>query len=57
LTCWLARLKPDGRAMLVVSKNLGADSLQTWLESQGWQTDRYGSAKGFRVLQVRPGQD
>ena len=50
---WLPRLGPDGRAVLVVGKNLGADSLQRWLGEQGWPTTRLGSAKGFRVLEVR----
>ncbi|REF37354.1 class I SAM-dependent methyltransferase [Thermasporomyces composti] len=50
---WLSRLTDDGVAWLVVSKNLGADSLQRWLNAQGWRCDRQGSAKGFRVLTVR----
>ncbi|SDB99817.1 Methyltransferase small domain-containing protein [Raineyella antarctica] len=51
---WLARLAPQGRAVMVVGKNLGADSLQRWLGEQGWPTDRLASAKGFRVLETRP---
>ena len=39
--------------MLVVGKNLGADSLQRWLDGKGWPTSRVGSAKGFRVLESR----
>ncbi len=50
---WLARLAPDGRAVLVVSKNLGADSLQRWLAEGGFPCARRGSAKGFRVLEIR----
>ncbi len=50
---WLPRLAPEGRAVLVVGKNLGADSLQRWLGEQGWPTQRLSSAKGFRVLAVR----
>ncbi|QNN51429.1 class I SAM-dependent methyltransferase [Nocardioides mesophilus] len=50
---WLPRLAPGGRAVLVVGKNLGADSLQRWLGEQGWPTTRLASAKGFRVLEVR----
>ena len=53
LLAWLPRLAPDGRAVLVVGKNLGADSLQRWLTEQGFPTVRLASAKGFRVLQVR----
>ena len=50
---WLPRLALGGRAVLVVGKNLGADSLQRWLGEQGWPTTRLASAKGFRVLEVR----
>lgn len=50
---WLPRLAPGGRAVLVVGKNLGADSLQRWLGEQGWPATRLASAKGFRVLEVR----
>ena len=57
LLTWLPRLAPGGRAVLVVGKNLGADSLQRWLEDQGFGTERVASAKGFRVLEVRPGRD
>jgi 16S rRNA G1207 methylase RsmC len=52
---WLTRLAPEGRAVLVVGRNLGADSLQRWLGEQGFPTARLASAKGFRVLQVRRG--
>lgn len=53
LRTWLPRLRPGGRAVLVVGKNLGADSLQRWLGEQGWVTTRLASAKGFRVLETR----
>ena len=53
LLTWLPRLAPGGRAVLVVGKNLGADSLQRWLADQGFPTARLASAKGFRVLEVR----
>src|SRR5262249_5395008 len=49
---WLPRLTDDGTAWLVVSRNLGADSLQHWLIGRGWQAHRYASQKGYRVLQV-----
>jgi 16S rRNA G1207 methylase RsmC len=56
LLAWLPRLRPGGRAVMVVGKNLGADSLQRWLGEQGYPTTRLASAKGFRVLQtVRTG--
>jgi 16S rRNA G1207 methylase RsmC len=55
LRTWLARLTPDGEAHLVVQRNLGADSLQRWIvEELGMSTERVASAKGFRVLRVRP---
>ncbi|MEZ5193348.1 MAG: methyltransferase [Nocardioides sp.] len=40
-------------AVLVVGKNLGADSLRRWLADQGYPTRRLASAKGFRVLEAR----
>ena len=52
---WLPRLRPEGRMVTVVGKNLGADSLQRWLGEQGYPTDRLASAKGFRVLESRRG--
>ena len=52
LLTWLPRLEPGGRAVMVVGKNLGADSLQRWLDEQGYPTERVASAKGFRVLQT-----
>ncbi len=51
---WLPRLTPSGAARLVVGRNLGADTLQRWLVEQGYPTERVASAKGFRVLVVRP---
>jgi len=53
LLTWLPRLTPTGRAVMVVGKNLGADSLQRWLDLQGYPTRRLASAKGFRVLETR----
>ncbi len=53
LLTWLPRLAPGGRAVMVVGKNLGADSLQRWLGEQGFPTERVASAKGFRVLETR----
>jgi len=52
---WLDRLEPDGVAHLVVNKNLGADSLATWMaDGLGWAVDRQVSRVGYRVLTVRP---
>ena len=57
LLAWLPLLSDDGEAWLVVLKNLGADSLATWLTNQGWDVSRQASSKGFRVLRVRRRQD
>lgn len=51
---WLGRLATDGVATLVVSRNLGSDSLATWLTSQGHPTVRLTSRKGYRLLAVHP---
>ncbi len=51
---WLARLAPHGRAILVVQRHLGADSLQAWLVENGRPTQRLASRKGYRLLEVRP---
>lgn len=53
LTLWLSRLSPTGHAHLVVSKNLGADSLSDWLNDTGFATRKLSSSKGFRVLEVK----
>lgn len=52
---WLPRLAEGGTAWLVVQKNLGADSLQTWLGTalgDGFRVSRHATDKGFRVLLV-----
>lgn len=53
LSRWMSRLAPDGRAYLVVNRNLGSDSLARWLDEHAWSTTRLGSRRGFRVLEVR----
>jgi 16S rRNA (guanine1207-N2)-methyltransferase len=50
---WLARLSPDGRALLVVQKHLGADSLAAWLGGEGWQVTRLAARQAYRILEVR----
>jgi 16S rRNA (guanine1207-N2)-methyltransferase len=52
LSTWLGRLAPDGRAHLVVSKHLGADSLARWLAEQGLGVSRRASRQGYRLLDV-----
>jgi 16S rRNA G1207 methylase RsmC len=49
---WLPRLAPDGVGWLVINRNLGGDSLHTWLTSLGWNVARTASQRGFRVLRV-----
>ncbi len=52
LTLWLDRLTPEGRAVLVVHKHLGSDSLQHWLTEHGWTTSRIASSRGYRLLRA-----
>nr|WP_050754355.1 methyltransferase [Gleimia coleocanis] len=49
---WLSLLADEGVAWLIVAKNLGADSLTTWLNDQGFQAEKAASKKGFRLLRV-----
>ena len=56
LLTWLPRLQEHAEAYLVVQKNLGADSLHRWLESElpeNFSTVRVDTAKSFRVLRVK----
>jgi len=53
LATWLPRLTERGRAVLVVHKNLGSDSLAAWLQSSGWTVERLTSRQGYRLLEVR----
>ncbi len=55
LLTWLPRLEVGGDAWLVVSKDLGGDSLQKWLVGalgSGFSVTRESTAKGFRVIRV-----
>ncbi|MEO3824398.1 methyltransferase [Actinomadura sp. B10D3] len=52
LLSWLPRLTPGGLAHLVVQKHLGSDSLQRWLDGQGFPTERIASRSAYRVLRV-----
>jgi 16S rRNA G1207 methylase RsmC len=49
---WMQRLTDDGTGHLVVSKNLGGDSLAEWLTESGFATKKLASSKGFRVFEV-----
>lgn len=53
---WLIRLAANGRAVIVIGRNLGADSYQRWLQENGWACRRLASAKGFRVFEVDRGE-
>src|SRR6202171_1377073 len=53
---WLRRLRPGGRAYLVVQRNLGDASLASWLSTQGYEVKRLKAKKGYRVLEVVPTQ-
>jgi 16S rRNA (guanine1207-N2)-methyltransferase len=52
LRTWLARLAPGARASLVMGRNLGADSLHSWLTGEGWSVTRLAARSGYRLLQV-----
>jgi 16S rRNA (guanine1207-N2)-methyltransferase len=68
LLTWLARLSPSasvgsggdgppapprvGQACLVMGRNLGADSLHSWLAAQGWPVTRLAARSGYRLLGV-----
>jgi 16S rRNA (guanine1207-N2)-methyltransferase len=52
LLTWLARLSPGTGAYLVMGRNLGADSLQSWLAAQGWPVTRLAARSGYRLLGV-----
>lgn len=54
LMLWLSHLHPDGYALLVVARHLGADSLVKWLTTEGFPVRRVSSSRGFRVIEVRP---
>ncbi len=62
LELWLPRLDEGGEAWLVVQKNLGADSLLTWMTSmlavvgEDFSAERTASSKGFRILRVARGR-
>ena len=36
---------------MVVHKHLGSDSLQAWLDRQGYTTSRLASSSGYRILE------
>jgi len=56
LMTWMARMTQDGRALLVVQRHLGADSLATWLAEHGFDVARKASSQGYRLLELQPGR-
>ncbi|MFC4139101.1 MULTISPECIES: class I SAM-dependent methyltransferase [unclassified Microbacterium] len=53
---WIPRLDERSDAWLVVQRNLGADSLQRWIDATfdpGYSVFRAATGKGYRVLKVR----
>lgn len=56
LDTWLPRVDAGSDAWLVVARNLGADSLQRWIDAQHGpelHVQRAATSKGYRVLRVR----
>lgn len=51
---WIPRLRVGGSAMLVVQKQLGAESFQKWLADSfsDFQVSRHSIDKGYRVIRV-----
>ena len=55
LSTWLPRIIPECESYLVVAKDLGADSLLKWLQSElpdEFDAQRIDTAKGFRIIRV-----
>lgn len=55
LQTWLPRLASECEAYLVVAKDLGADSLLKWLQSElpnEFDSQRIDTAKGFRIMRI-----
>lgn len=54
LLLWLEYLKDDGVALMVVQKNLGADSLVDWLnKNTKFHSTKLSSSKGFRIISIK----
>jgi 16S rRNA (guanine1207-N2)-methyltransferase len=51
---WAARLAPGRPLLLVVRRDLGAESLERWLAERGWDPTRLAARAGYRVLQAWP---
>lgn len=55
LSSWLPRMRVGGRAMLVVQKQLGAESLQSWLAARfsDFEVRKHSQDKGYRIIELR----
>ncbi|MCU1405827.1 MAG: class SAM-dependent methyltransferase [Glaciihabitans sp.] len=52
---WIPRLEPDSDAWLVVQRNLGSDSLHSWMQATfpgDYAFSRATTSKGYRVLRA-----
>jgi 16S rRNA G1207 methylase RsmC len=54
---WLWRIQADGHIWLVVSKHLGADSLQRWMNERGARTERLTSKASYRIIRAQIDSD
>lgn len=55
LLTWLPRISSECESYLVVAKDLGADSLLKWLQTElpeNFDSQRIDSEKGFRILRI-----
>jgi 16S rRNA G1207 methylase RsmC len=55
LSTWLPRLSSECESYLVVAKDLGADSLLKWLQTElpeDFDAQRIDTSKGFRIIRV-----
>lgn len=55
LKTWLPRIAAECESYLVVAKDLGADSLLKWLQSEmpsDFDAQRIDTAKGFRIIRI-----
>jgi 16S rRNA (guanine1207-N2)-methyltransferase len=54
LVRWGGRLATGAPLLLVVRRDLGAESLERWLAGRGWAPSRLAARAGYRVLQAVP---
>ncbi|MDR0950500.1 MAG: methyltransferase, partial [Candidatus Ancillula sp.] len=53
LSFWLGHLNTNGKAILVIQKNLGSDSIIKWINQETvWTATKLASSKGFRIIEV-----